>query len=295
MEKAALYLRLSKEDNDKEFDQYSNSIENQKAILTEYASVHDYEIYDIYVDDDFSGLFWNRPSFLRLLEDMKNKKFSIVIAKSQSRLSRNKEHVEYLLSDLFAEYNVRFIGVVDGVDTSFHSSKKARQINALINEWYSEDLSENIRAVYLRKMTAGDYLGAYAPFGYKKSCLDKYKLVVDEDEAIWVKRIFEWYMNGESVNGIIERLARMKVATPLEFRRGIKNSQTRWSKSTVKKILSNEMYTGKVIQGKSMRRSFKDKTIVYKDRTEWIIVDDMHEAIISEEIFQIVKLIRERR
>ena len=152
MEKAAIYLRLSKEDVEKGEKENSRSIENQRAILEEYAKANHFQIFEYYIDDDYSGLYFERPAFSKMLSDAARHEFTVVLAKSQSRLSRNMEHTEYLLHKLFPQLGIRFLGVVDGVDSAQKAGKKARQINALVNEWYSEDLSENIRAVYQKKM-----------------------------------------------------------------------------------------------------------------------------------------------
>lgn len=292
MEKAAIYLRLSKEDLDKSEEEHSKSIENQKKILQEYAWRHGLEIYDYYADDDYSGLYYERPSFLRMLEDAQNHHFALILAKSQSRLSRNMEHSEYLLHNLLPALGIRFIGVVDGVDTGQKYGKKARQINALVNEWYSEDLSENIRAVYRRKMAEGEYLGAYAPYGYCKCAGDTHRLVIEEETANWVRQIYHWYVQGESIKAIRERLEKGKVPTPLSRRRNTSPQDYCWSESTIKKILSNATYTGMVVQGKSQRRSFKDKTLEYLPREQWVIIENMHEPIISRELYEQAAAIR---
>lgn len=286
MQMAALYLRLSKEDMEKEQNTHSRSIENQKEILEKYASLHSLMIYKLYTDDDYSGLYFERPAFSEMLEDAQNHKFTVILAKSQSRLSRNMEHTEYLLHDLFPLLGIRFIGVVDGVDTAQKYGKKARQINALVNEWYCEDLSENIRAVYRRKMEEGEYLGTYAPYGYQKSNMIPHRLIVDEQAAYWVKQIYEWYVQGHSPKSICNKLEQASVANPKSYRTGKQPIDCCWSESTIKKILANETYTGAVIQGKSRRRSFKDKTLQYLPQSEWIVVRGKHEAIISLELFQ---------
>lgn len=293
MERAAVYLRLSKEDVEKEGRENSRSIENQRIILEEYAKVHQFQIYDYYVDDDCSGLYFERPAFGRMLEDAARHEFNVVLAKSQSRLSRNMEHTEYLLHNLFPQLGIRFLGVVDGVDSAQKAGKKARQINALVNEWYSEDLSENIRAVYQRKMRKGEYLGAYAPYGYRKSTENSHRLEVVKEEAYWVRKIFELYLKGQSVQEIQWELCSNKVRTPSAVKRG--EQDYHWSISTIKKILSNEVYTGAVVQGKSKRRSFKEKKVVPCPRSSWIIVEGMHEAIIEKEQFEMARERRKKR
>lgn len=293
MEKAAIYLRLSKEDVEKGEEENSRSIENQRIILEEYAKAHQLQIYDCYIDDDYSGLYFERPSFSRMLTDAAKHEFTVILAKSQSRLSRNMEHTEYLLHNLFPQLGIRFLGVVDGVDSAQKAGKKARQINALVNEWYSEDLSESIRAVYLRKMQKGEYLGAYAPYGYQKSKEDSHKLIIVEEEAFWVRKIYMMYLEGYSMQEIQQELIRNHVLTPSAGKKKEKNDQ--WSMSTIKKILSNEVYTGAVVQGKSKRRSFKEKKVVSCPRESWIKVEGMHPAIIEKEIYERVCRLRQKR
>lgn len=293
MEKAAIYLRLSKEDIEKGGETNSKSIENQRLILEEYAKVHQIEIYDYYIDDDYSGLYFERPSFSRMLVDAAKHEFTVILAKSQSRLSRNMEHTEYLLHNLFPQLGIRFLGVVDGVDSTQKAGKKARQINALVNEWYSEDLSENIRAVYQRKMQKGEYLGAYAPYGYCKGKEDSHKLAVVEEEAYWVRKIYMMYLDGYSVQEIQQELIKNCVVTPSARRKGAEDYH--WSMSTIKKILSNEVYTGAVVQGKSKRRSFKEKKVVSCPRESWIMVEGMHQPIIEKEVYEKVRKLRRKR
>ena len=163
--RAALYLRLSKEDRDKlTKGDDSASIKNQRLLLTDFALQQDYQIAEVYSDDDESGLFDTRPDFERMITDAKLGKFDIVIAKSQSRFSRNMEHIEKYLHRDFPNLGIRFIGVVDGADTFNMGNKKSRQINGLVNEWYCEDLSGNIRSAFRAKMKAGQFLGASCPY-----------------------------------------------------------------------------------------------------------------------------------
>ncbi|MBQ6786882.1 MAG: recombinase family protein [Lachnospiraceae bacterium] len=293
MEKAAIYLRLSKEDVEKGEKENSRSIENQRAILEEYAKANHFQIFEYYIDDDYSGLYFERPAFSKMLSDAARHEFTVVLAKSQSRLSRNMEHTEYLLHKLFPQLGIRFLGVVDGVDSAQKAGKKARQINALVNEWYSEDLSENIRAVYQKKMQKGEYLGAYAPYGYQKSKEDSHKLEIVEKEAYWVRKAYEMYLQGYSIREVQQELIKNKVETPSAKRKEKPDCQ--WSVSTMKKILSNEVYIGTIVQGKSKRQSFKDKKIVSCPRESWIAVEGMHEPIIERELFERVRLLRESR
>ncbi|MGC4019484.1 MAG: DUF1080 domain-containing protein [Muricomes sp.] len=154
--RAVLYLRLSKEDKEKlNNGDGSASIQNQRLLLTDYALEHNYEIVEVYSDDDESGLFDTRPNFEKMLVDAKLGVFDIIIAKSQARFSRNMEHIEKYLHRDFPNLGIRFIGVVDGADTAVDENKKSRQINGLVNEWYCEDLSKNIRSAFQAKMKDG--------------------------------------------------------------------------------------------------------------------------------------------
>lgn len=298
-DKAALYLRLSKEDIDKAGGHHSRSIENQRKLLEAYADSHRLCIEKVYIDDDYSGLYIERPGFENMLADASKQLFHIILAKSQARLSRNMEHAEYLLHDLFPSMGIRFIGVTDGVDTARKEGKKARQINALVNEWYSEDLSESIRAVYRRKMLNGEYMGAYAPYGYRKSSKDSHRLEIDEAAARGVIRIYEGFCMGETIEQICHALEELQIMPPVPYREGREAGgemySCKWSASTVKKILSNEVYVGDTVQGKCKRKSFKDKKIVYLPREEWIVVRNTHEAIIERKKFEQVQRMRKKR
>ena len=163
-DKVAIYARLSKEDKNKQFLEESESIQNQKNMLINYSIEKNWNIYDIYCDEDFSGIDDTRPEFNRLLQDAKNKKFNIILCKSQSRFTRDTIYVEDYLHNKFQQWGVRFISVVDSVDTEDKGNKKSRQINGLVNEWYLEDLSDNIRKTFDTKRKMGEFIGAFAPF-----------------------------------------------------------------------------------------------------------------------------------
>ena len=164
LNKVAIYTRLSKEDGDKELEQESESIQNQKNMLINYALDNNWNIYDIYCDEDFSGIDSTRPDFNRLLKDAESKKFDIILCKSQSRFTRDSIYVEDYLHNKFGQWNIRFMSLVDHVDTLDKGNKKSRQINGLVNEWYLEDLSENIRRTFDVKRKNGEFIGAFAPF-----------------------------------------------------------------------------------------------------------------------------------
>lgn len=308
MDRAALYLRLSKEDADKiNKGDDSESIANQRLLLMDYAVCHDMEVVDVYSDDDYSGLYDDRPEFHRLIRDGKLGKFNVVLAKTQSRFTRNMEHMEKYLHHDFPLLGIRFIGVVDGVDTQNGANKKSRQINGLVNEWYCEDLSQNIRAVFRQKMKAGQFLGAFAPYGYRKDPENKYHLIVDETAAGVVQEIFRLFLEGYSTKAICHILEDRNIPNPALYKKeqGLtyRNAKAEefgiryrlWSETTVKRILSNETYLGKLIQGTCQKVSYKDKKIVAVPREEWYIVEGCHVPIIEEHMFYQAARLRSRR
>ena len=220
--RAVLYLRLSKEDADKlkEGDD-SASIKNQRLLLTDYALEHDFKIVGVYSDDDESGLYDNRPDFERMINDAKLGMFDIIIAKTQSRFSRNMEHIERYLHHELPNLGIRFIGVVDGVDTAVSANKKSRQINGLVNEWYCEDLSMNIRSSFRAKMRDGQYLGSSCPYGYIKDPENHNHLIIDKYAASIVREIFNLYLSGFGKAQIGNILSSRGILIPSIYKREI--------------------------------------------------------------------------
>lgn len=305
MYRAALYLRLSKEDLVKEDE--SSSITNQRLLLTDYALEKGFAIADTYSDDDFSGLYEERPEFERLIKDAKLGKFDIVIAKSQSRFTRNMEHMEKYLHHMFPLLGIRFIGVVDGVDTNAQSNKKARQIAGLTNEWYCEDLSASIKAVFKQKMKAGQFLGSFAPYGYLKDPKDKYQFIIDEYAANVIRRIYSLYLQGFSNIAICRMLEDDNIPNPTVYKKeqGLSYANVKanefstkyhfWSETTVKRILTNRTYIGFLEQGKWEKISYKDRKVIEKPKNDWIVVENHHEPIIEKELFFQVQELRKSR
>lgn len=308
MEKAGLYVRLSDEDQDKlNKEDLSQSIINQKELLKEYAKEHDFEVYKIYCDDDYSGLYDDRPGFQALLADANAGKFKVIIAKSQSRFSRNMEHIEKYLHNEFIDRGIRFIGVVDGVDTAVKSNKKSRQIYMLTNEWYCEDLSENIHAVFDNKMKKGDFIGSFAPYGYKKDPLNKNHLIIDEEAAEVVRKIFSMFLDGYTPGYICTFLTKAKIPTPaiykkqqgLTYRFKQKYSYCEeygmWADTTVRRILQDKAYLGHMVQGKSRKINYKSKIMKTMPKDKWVIVENTHKPIIEETDFcEVQKKFRSR-
>lgn len=308
MDRAVLYLRLSKEDLDKmNKGDDSESIINQRLLLMDYAVEHGFQVVDVYSDDDYSGLYDDRPEFDRLMKDSKLGKFNVVIAKTQSRFTRNMEHMEKYLHHIFPMLGIRFIGVVDGVDTQNMANKKSRQINGLVNEWYCEDLSNNIKAVFKQKMKAGQFLAAFAPYGYLKDPKDNHKLVIDKVAAKTVRKIYALFLQGYSIRKIAAILEDEKILNPTAYKKsqGLKYTNVKadtfsaaygfWSETTIKRILTNETYIGSLVQGTCTKLSYKDKKVAAVPKKDWIVIKNHHEPIIDEKVFYKVAEMRNKR
>ncbi|MEN6316088.1 MAG: recombinase family protein [Clostridiaceae bacterium] len=306
MVKVAIYCRLSDEDKNKtnSFDD-SESIQNQKNMLNKYAIEQGWDIYKIYSDDDYSGLDNERPEWNQMLKDAESRKFNIVLSKSQSRFTRDMELVEKYLHNKFIEWDIRFIGLTDNSDTSNKGNKKQRQIIGLTNEWYCEDVSDNIRAVFFVKRNGGKFIGSFASYGYLKAPDNRNQLIVDEDAARVVKMIFDWYLEGYGTQHIALMLNERGISNPTKYKQGAglnfknvnqKNDLGLWNKTTVKRILKNEMYIGNMIQGKRKKVSYKSKKIVSTSQNQWFKVENTHDSIVEKSIFfEVQRRISERQ
>ena len=298
MEKAAIYCRLSEEDRSKKNKtDDSGSIQNQKAMLLEYAAQHSWEVYSIYSDDNYTGSDRSRPAFNRLLEDAEDRRFDIILCKSQSRFTRELELVEKYINGLFPIWGIRFISLVDNVDTASKGNKKARQINGLVNEWYLEDMSENIRAVLTSRRKNGLHIGAFAPYGYKKDPEQKGHLLVDEEAAAVVREVFTLFSQGYGKATIARLLNERGIPNPTEYKRlhGLRYQQPRgktstlWKYAAVSSMLSNELYIGNMVQGRYGSISYKTKQNRPRPKEAWYRVEGTHEAIIDRDLWDRVQ------
>ena len=304
---AAIYCRLSKEDLDKaNKGDDSESIQNQKLILLDYAVTNGFLVHNVYVDEDLSG-FSDRPSFKQMIKDAADGKFNTIICKHQSRFTRDMELIEKYIHGYFVEWGIRFISITDNVDTSVKGNKKARQIYGLINEWHSEDLSENIRTVFKKKMEAGQFLGPFACYGYTKCPKNRHNLAIDEEAAGIVREIFALYMEGNGVQSIAHILNQKNVPTPTQYKKNKGLNFTNpnagsfsikyglWPPNTVRRILRNEVYIGTLIQGRERKASYKTKKVVIAPKHEWVIIKDNHPPIVAENVFYKVQQLIDRK
>ena len=295
----AIYSRLSEEDKDKlNQEDESRSIQNQKSLLITYATSHGWEIYNIYSDDDYKGSDRNRPAFKELLKDAKKRKFNIVLCKSQSRFTRELELVEKIIHGDFAEWGIRFVGLADNADTANKGNKKSRQINGLVNEWYLEDLSDNIKTVLTDHRTKGLHIGSFAPFGYQKDPNSKGHLIIDPEAAAIVREVFELYATGMGRTGIAKILNNKGIPNPTAYKKqkgmrynGVTKSYgTLWHYYTITSILENEMYIGNMVQGKYENPTYKSRHSKPVPKERWIRVEGTHEPIIEKKLWEDVQI-----
>lgn len=301
IEKVGVYCRLSDEDRDKiNKTDDSDSIVNQRSMCLKYADQNGWNIVDIYSDDDFSGAGTFRPDFERLIKDCESGKINLVLCKSQSRFSRDMGVIEYYLHNKFLEWGVRFVSIVDNADTSIEANKKSRQINGLINEWYLDDLSQNIKKSLRNKREDGLFMGSFAPYGYDRSEENYHKLVIDPVAAEVVKKIFKMYADGYGYHRICEYLNNNNIL-PRSVYKKQKGSKfvcsncdletVRWNPDTVAQILRNEVYIGNLVQGKTTYVSYKNHKKKSVSANEWCRIPNTHEPIIDMETWNKVQSI----
>lgn len=296
---ADLYLRLSKEDGDKD---ESDSIVNQKELIKEYLkSRPDICIHEIRVDDGYSGINFERPAFQKVLNDIKEGKVNCVIVKDLSRFGRNYIEVGKYIEKIFPYLGVRFIAINDNYDSiaiNNQNDKIAISFKNLINDAYCRDISIKIRSNLEVKRKRGKYVGAFAPYGYKKSDRDKNQLVIDEDAAETVRDIFKMYLQGMSIHKIAKYLNEMGVLTPFEYKKSLgskfytgfkRNEDSKWTHITVIRILKNCVYTGDLVQGKETTPNYKVKKKIKRDKNLWSFVENVHEPIVTIENYDNVQ------
>ena len=287
--KAALYMRLSKDDGTGE----SASISTQRTMLRSYAARHGFFIYGEYADDGYSGTTYDRPAWKRLLADIEAGRVNLVITRDLSRLGR-----DYILTGQYTEIyfpakGVRYIAVNDGYDSKSQGNDLAPFQN-IVNEMYARDTSKKIRSALRTKMEEGAFIGNFAPYGYRKDPEDKNHLLIDPVTARVVRDIFERALRGESPLSIAKLLNEKRIKTPAGYRRFqhhemcLENveGERGWTSGAICKILSNPVYAGDIVQGKSSKLSFKSQITLSIPKEEWVVVKDMHDPIVSREMFE---------
>jgi DNA invertase Pin-like site-specific DNA recombinase len=310
--KVALYIRLSREDGNEE----SMSVGNQRKILMEYVENHfksDYEVVDLYIDDGNTGTTTDRPNFQRMEQDIRNGNINCVIVKALSRAFRNIGDQSKFMDEFLPLHNVRFISIgspfVDSYLNPYGGFGFEVPMYGVINEQYAAIISEEVRKTFNTKRRNGEFIGAFAPYGYLKALDNKNKLIVDEPAAAVVKDIFTWFLYGKdnhdgeppkslSINGIAKALNELSIPSPAMHKQqsGLNFQNPKliykkvyWTSVYVSGMLKNQMYVGDMVQGRYKIISYKVKKSVRMPEDEWIIVENTHEPIIDRDMFELVQ------
>lgn len=294
--RTALYVRLSVEDNKKR----GHSIENQKLVLENFlAGRPEFVVYNTYVDNGATGTNFHRPGFQQMLSDIEAGLIDCVIVKDLSRLGRNSIDTGYYIEQYFRAHQIRFIALTDQFDTADASNLHGGimlPLKNMINEAYALDIGRKIKAQARQAMKDGEYIGARAPYGYRKDPENCHKLLIDPEAAEVVFQIFQWAYEHVGLNDIARRLNEQGIQTPSHRKRATGEithenlvGSGKWQTRTVAKILESEVYTGDLVQGKT---KIVDHQQVQADEDNLIIATNTHEAIISHEVFEAVKAYR---
>ena len=298
------YNRLSKEDGDKP---ESDSIQNQHSINQKHLEYlreqgEQIESVTVYSDDGYAGGNFKRPRYQALIRDIESGKINCIIFKDNSRLGRNYPELGRLMEDYFPQKGVRVISVLNNLDSVKDPRGYCSAIvsfSNIVNDDYIRQLSIKIKCTLTMKRERGEFIGNYAPFGYQKDPADRHRLVVDEEQAEIVRKIFDWYEDGMSASSIAKRLNAMQIMTPGDYkiRDGCKSFITHdrnssklhaWTTTTIATILKNEVYIGNMVQGKHKSVSYRSKKMMLTDESEWTVVEGTHAPIISDEQFAII-------
>ena len=290
-QKVGIYVRLSNEDARAG---ESVSIENQKLMLTKHVKEMGWELVEIYQDDGFSGTNQNRPGLQRMIHDVKQKRINIVLIKDLSRLGRNYLDVGNLAEVTLPEYGCELVSLNEKIDDMMF-------IRNWFNEQHSKETSKKVKAVKKIFAESGKYMGTYAPYGYRKDPDNKHRLLIDENTAPVVRKMFEMKVQGKSFRSIAITLNESGIMPPRDYYYEGKNRDNplkvnhHWSDQTLKVMLRNEVYIGNIVQGKVGTVSYKDHRCKKKDNADWIRAEGMHEPLISMELWERVQAIDDKK
>lgn len=294
-----IYIRLSQEDKDKKYESDSESVINQKELLRSYVKNNKFNLSGEYVDDGYSGTDFDRPGFQRMLEDIKMKKINCVVVKDLSRFGRDHVMTGYYIETFFPENNIRFISILESFDSfKNQASNDSSTFIIACNDYYSKQNSIKIRNVLNDKRKNGKFIGSLPSFGYMRDPKDKGHLIPNPDTAPIVKNIFKWRADGVGPTEIATRLNNDNVPTPSGYKKTNFSSRLinrdTWNISTVKKILTNRIYTGDMVQHTQTKVNYKSKKKINLDQSLWVIVENTHEPLVDKTTFEYVQTLRKR-
>jgi len=288
--RAAAYLRISGDDKKKRGD----SIETQRNIIENFiATTHDIKLHETYIDDNITGMSLNRPGFQKMLTDAENGKINCIIVKDLTRFGRNAIDSGYYLEKHLPSLSIRFISITDNYDSIDGDGGILLPLKMILNESYALDIGRKCHATWRQNILDGRFIGRVAPYGYKKSPDDCHQLIIDEETAPIVKRIFDWIYNDESITGIARQLNDDKIPSPARYNyaKGYNKSEKLlgsiyWKPGMITRMLADRVYIGHMAQGKTRTINHVKVNI---DPSEWICVENTHEPIISLKVFNYVQ------
>ncbi len=295
--KVGIYIRLSRDDGNIE----SDSIVSQRSLINQYVKENNYNLIEEYVDDGFSGTNFDRPAFIRMMNDIKIGKINMIITKDMSRLGRDYIGTGELIEKYFPNNNVRYIAINDGIDTFIdNTNNDIAPFKAIMNDMYAKDISKKIKSSLHSRMKDGLYVSGRCPFGYQKDPTNKNHLVINEEQAGVVKMIFNLALKGNTYHYIAQYLTDKKIKTPASYYNYVWNTKCIntncisqehwvWADTTIKAILTNRIYAGDAVQGKTKKINYKLKKTVKNNPNDYIVVENTHEAIIDRETFNYVQ------
>ena len=294
--KVGLYIRLSRDDGNVE----SDSIVSQRSLLRRYVKENNYIVVDEYVDDGFTGTNFERPSFKRMIKDIESGKIDMIITKDMSRLGRDYIGTGELIEKYFPNKNVRYIAINDGIDTFIdNTNNDIAPYKAIMNDMYAKDISKKVKTSLHSRMKDGLYVSGRCPFGYQKDPTNKNHLIINEEQASIVRLIFDLALKGNTYHYIAQYLTERKIKTPASYYNYIWNTKCStecisqeygvWVDTTINTILTNQIYVGDTVQGKTKKINYKLKKAVKNNPNDYIIVENTHEVIIDRDTFNYVQ------
>lgn len=296
---AGLYCRLSKDDGN---SVESMSIWSQKVMLKQFAESNSIAIYDYYVDDGYSGTNFERPSFKKMITDIENGKINCVITKDLSRLGRNYLQSGAYIEMYFPQKNIRYIAITDGIDALNSNQNDIMPFKNILNEMYAKDTSKKVKSAIQSRMREGTYIGSKAPFGYLKDPDNKRRLIIDEKTKPIIELIYKLCLEGKGTQLISQELMKRKIPRPSAF---VENAEKlyglteenkyQWSHRMVLNVLRDPVYCGNMARNKRPTLSFKNSKRMYIPKSDYIYAKDTHEGIVSEEIWEQVQTMIDKR